>query len=142
MFRKDEVAGKIVVEASGKSLGKAKDIAFSLDGTVVLIVSANDNSEVEIPMDRIAGVAEYIVVRRPQQSEPGAAAPKKPVQAPAPMANPSPSAIPVPQQPRTNPAIPPAASPVPVAVSSSVCKNCGAPLRAGAKFCTKCGAPA
>ncbi len=145
MFRKDEVAGKIVVEASGKSLGKAKDIAFSLDGTVVLIVSGNDNSEVEIPMDRIAGVAEYIVVRRPQQTEPGASGPKKPAAAapvPAPAAAPPATAIPVPPQPRANPAIPPAASPVPVAVTSAVCKNCGAPLRAGAKFCTKCGAPA
>jgi sporulation protein YlmC with PRC-barrel domain len=141
MFRKDEVAGKVVVEASGKSLGKAKDIAFSLDGTVVLIVSANDNSEVEIPMDRIAGVAEYIVVRRPQQNEPGGPAPKK-AAAPAPAANPPMAAMSPPPAPRPNPAIPPAAAPVPVAVSSSVCKNCGAPLRAGAKFCTKCGAPA
>ena len=57
MFRKDEVDGKIVVEASGKAFGKAKDIAFGLDGTVALIVVGNDNSEVQITMDRVMGVS-------------------------------------------------------------------------------------
>lgn len=127
MFRKDELAGKIVVESSGRSLGKAKDIAFGLDGSVALIVAADDGSEIQIGMDRIAGVAEYIVVRREQTGAPAAA----PSSAPA-------SPIP---PPRPGSAIPLPAAPAQAAVGPSVCRNCGAQLRAGAKFCTKCGTP-
>ena len=110
MFRKEEVDGKIVVEASGKALGKAKDIAFGLDGTVALIVLTNDNAEVQVTMDRVMGVGDYIVIRsdRPQQ---WVAPPSPPVTAPPP------------------------------APMVSVCRNCGAPLKPGAKFCTKCGTP-
>ncbi|MDA4133492.1 MAG: zinc ribbon domain-containing protein, partial [Thaumarchaeota archaeon] len=116
------------------SLGKAKDIAFGLDGSVALIVMGNDNSEIQITMDRIVGVADYIVVRR-DRPEPKAEMPQK--RAPAPMAA---AAAPVvaPVQARVNPAIPAAPVAVPVA-AAPVCKNCGAPLRVGAKFCTKCG---
>lgn len=142
MFRKDELVGKVVVEASGKSLGKAKDLAFGLDGTVVLIVEGNESQEVQVSMDRIAGVADYIVVRRegvvPKRPAPG-------VQ----------QAVPVPSAPQaaesTNPLIPPPRTPAsaeaptsssPTAASTSnSCKSCGAQLRPGAKFCTKCGTP-
>jgi sporulation protein YlmC with PRC-barrel domain len=129
MFRKDEVDGKMVIEASGKALGKAKDIAFGLDGSVALIVVGNDNNEVQIAMDRVAGVADYIVVRRELK---GDAALKKP-QAVAPVSAPGPA----PPQLRMTPA----PSAVPSAAAGVACKNCGAPLRVGAKFCTKCGTP-
>jgi sporulation protein YlmC with PRC-barrel domain len=132
MFRKEEVDGKIVVEASGKSLGKAKDIAFGLDGSVALIVAGNDNAEIQITMDRITGVADYIVVRRNQ--------PEPKVEAPQRKAVPAPAAAPAPVPVRVNPAVPPAPVMAPMA-AANVCKGCGAPLRAGAKFCTKCGTP-
>jgi len=81
MFRKEEIEGKVVVEASGKALGSAKDIAFGLDGSVALIVVGGDNAEIQISTDRVEGVADYIVVRREQKGEtnPNAAIP---VQAP------------------------------------------------------------
>jgi sporulation protein YlmC with PRC-barrel domain len=132
MFRKEEVDGKVVVEASGKSLGKAKDIAFGLDGSVALIVAGNDNAEIQITMDRITGVADYIAVRRNQPEPRVEAPPKKVVSAPAPAPAPAPV--------RVNPAIPPPPAAAPIA-AANVCKGCGAPLRAGAKFCTKCGTP-
>jgi len=132
MFRKEEVDGKIVVEASGKALGKAKDIAFGLDGSVALIVAGNDNAEIQITMDRITGVADYIAVRRDRPEQKMEAPPKKaavPVAAPAP----APARVYQPVQAA------PIAAPV---AASPVCKGCGAPLRVGAKFCTKCGTPA
>lgn len=146
MFRKEEVDGKVVVEASGKGLGKAKDIAFALDGSVALIVQGNDNAEIQISMDRIAGVGDYIVVRRENRGE---QAPKK-APSPAPAAAPSASA---PAAARPNQAIPvaaplipppPPSAAIPVGAPSAgtgLCRGCGAPLRAGAKFCTKCGTP-
>jgi sporulation protein YlmC with PRC-barrel domain/ribosomal protein L40E len=134
MFRKEEVDGKIVIEASGKSLGKAKDIAFGLDGSVALIIVGNDNAEISITMDRIVGVADYIVVRR-DRPEPKA----PPMKATAPVAAPAPMAA------RVNPAIPAAPMAARVAAAPAaaglVCTGCGAPLRVGAKFCTKCGTP-
>jgi len=136
MFRKEEVDGKIVVEASGKALGKAKDIAFGLDGSVALIVAGNDNSEIQITMDRVAGVADYIVVRRDRPvAKVEAQSKKAPALAPAARAPAlAPAAAPV---ARVNPAV----TPAPVA-ANPVCRNCGAPLKVGAKFCTKCGTPA
>lgn len=123
-FRKDEVAGKIVVETSGKALGKTKDIAFGLDGTVAMIMLTNDNSEELITMDRVLGVGDYIVVKK--------AAPER---------NPSPA--PVEGAASVPPAYAiPAPPPVPAAPIASICRNCGSSLRLGAKFCTKCGTPA
>ncbi len=133
MFRKDEVDGKVVVEASGKALGKAKDIAFGLDGSVALIVVGNDNSEIQIMMDRVAGVADYIVVRREVKGDPSAQRKPQPM---APAAAPAPAPTPAPV--RVNAEIP---TP-PAMAAAQVCRNCGASLRAGAKFCTKCGTPA
>jgi sporulation protein YlmC with PRC-barrel domain len=121
LFRKDEVQGKIVIEASGKALGKAKDMAFGLDGTVALIVLTDQNSEVQITLDRITGVDEYIVVK--------GAKPPTTLAMTAPM--------PAVATPISAP--PPAA---PVMVAANHCRNCGALLKTGAKFCTKCGTPA
>ena len=119
MFRKDDVDGKIVIEMTGNAIGKAKDVAFGLDGTVALIVLASDNSEVQITMDRVVGVAEYIVIRGDR---------------PEPRVAPPPSVrlvIPV------SPAPFKAASP-----AGGACKSCGATMKPGARFCTKCGTPA
>jgi sporulation protein YlmC with PRC-barrel domain len=125
MFRKDEVDGKIVIEANGKAFGKAKDIAFGLDGTVALIVLTNDNTEAQITMDRVMGVADYIVIRR-DRPEPKVAPPPTPVKKPVVVA----------------PAPVMAAPPPPMAPAATSCRSCGAPLKPGAKFCTKCGTPA
>jgi len=120
LFRKEEVEGKVVIDSSGRSFGKAKDVAFGLDGMVALIVLKNDNSEVEVPLDHVTGVADYILIR--EGSEPR----------PAPPSAAAPGAIPP----------PPAYQPAPPAAVGSFCKGCGAPLKPGAKFCTKCGTPA
>jgi sporulation protein YlmC with PRC-barrel domain len=115
MFRKDEVDGKVVIENSGNAIGKVKDIAFGLNGSVVLIVTGVDSKEVQISMDRIEGVGDYIVVRKDN------------VQPVVPTV--SPSFV-------VNPTIPP-----PPTMTNWTCRTCGAPLKTGAKFCTKCGTP-
>lgn len=124
LFRKDEVDGKIVIEASGRALGKAKDVAFGLDGTVALIVLSDDSSEVQIPLDRVTGVAEYIVVKSDRPQARAMAAPASALAPPPPV-----------------PAAPQAAPP-PAAMAGNHCRACGAALKPGAKFCTKCGTPA
>lgn len=127
LFRKEEVDGKVVVEVSGKAFGKAKDVAFGLDGTVALIVLTNDNSEAQITMDRVMGVGDYIVIRRDApQPKPAPAPVKRPAAAPA--------VVPVMAAPSPVP-------PAPAVAMANVCRSCGASLRPGAKFCTKCGTP-
>jgi len=120
LFRKDEVQGKIVIDSSGRALGKAKDVAFGLDGTVALIVLTDENSEVQISLDRITGVDEYIVVRGATPPATLAMTATMPARA-----------TPISAQP----------PPAPVMVAANHCKNCGAIMKPGAKFCTKCGAP-
>jgi sporulation protein YlmC with PRC-barrel domain len=127
LFRKEEVDGKVVVEVSGKAFGKAKDVAFGLDGTVALIVLTNDNSEAQITMDRVMGVGDYIVIRRDApQPKPAPAPVKRPAAAPA--------VVPVMAAPSPVP-------PAPAVAMANVCRSCGASLRPGAKLCTKCGTP-
>ncbi len=129
-FRKDEVDGKVVIETTGKAFGKAKDIAFGLDGTVALIVLTDDNTEVEVTMDKVMGVADYIVIRKdtplPKASPPPPSPSPVAVPAPAPVSIPPPVMV---------------APPAPVPMAPSVCRNCGAALKQGAKFCTRCGSP-
>ena len=138
MFRKEEVEGKIVIEASGKALGKAKDVAFGLDGTVALIVQGSDDAEIQVTMDRVAGVGDYIVVRREKAEAPLVKRPAVPAMQQSPSPGPVAAANPAMPAPRTAaPMATPAAAP-----AAAVCRSCGAPLRAGAKFCTKCGTPA
>lgn len=111
-FRKEEIADKIAIETTGKKLGKAKEIAVSLDGTAALFIEKDDGSETEIPMSRIIGVADFIIAR-------------------AEGANPAPPATVI-ASPQTTAPMQPA--------TAAACRNCGAPLKPGSKFCTKCGA--
>jgi sporulation protein YlmC with PRC-barrel domain len=111
LYRAGDVQGKLVIETSGNRLGKAKEIAFSLDGTTTLFLEKDDGSEAQVPTSRLVAIGEFVVVRSdaPQVQVAGA------YQAPPP------------------PAVVPPPPPTPV------CRSCGAPLKPNAKFCTKCG---
>lgn len=61
-FTKKDVENKIVVDVSGKSAGTGRDIAFSLDGRLALVVAGKNGKEIQIPMSRVMGVTEYIVI--------------------------------------------------------------------------------
>jgi sporulation protein YlmC with PRC-barrel domain len=62
-FRKEEIEGKTVIETSGKVGGKVKDLTFSLDGTITLIVVKEDGSEVQIPLRQVVGISDHVIVR-------------------------------------------------------------------------------
>lgn len=61
-FTKKDVENKIVVDVSGKSAGTGRDIAFSLDGRLALVVAGKNGKEIQIPMSRVMGVTEYIII--------------------------------------------------------------------------------
>jgi sporulation protein YlmC with PRC-barrel domain len=62
-FRKEEIAGKTVIDSSGRNTGKVKDLTFTLDGKITLIVEKTDGSEEQIPLSRVLGVSDNVVVR-------------------------------------------------------------------------------
>ena len=62
-FRKEEIAGKSVIDSSGKNTGKVTDVTFTLEGKITLIVEKNDGGELLIPMTRVMGVSDNVVVR-------------------------------------------------------------------------------
>ena len=134
-FRNGELQGKTVIETSGNRLGKAKEIAFSLDGSSMLYVTKDDGTETEVASSRLIAIGEFIVVKSD--------APQAPPMATFPAISQVPSAPVSPQTPAPAPIAPsppPASfmSPAPAPVAMA-CRNCGSPLKPGAKFCTKCG---
>jgi len=62
-FHKEDVVEKKVIETSGRVLGKVKDILFDTSGTVTLIVEGPDGRESQVPLSRVTGIAEHVVVR-------------------------------------------------------------------------------
>jgi sporulation protein YlmC with PRC-barrel domain len=111
-IRRQDVESKVVLDTSGKSIGTAQDIAFSLDGKLALVVKTKKGEDVEIPVSRIVGVADYIVLT-PESSVSTQIGPQS--------------------QPSTM---------TQTSTLTSVdqnCTRCGMPLKPGAKFCTHCG---
>jgi len=62
-FRKEEITEKSVIDSSGKVAGKVKDLTFTLDGAITLIIERPGGSEVQIPMSKVMGVSDHVIVR-------------------------------------------------------------------------------
>jgi sporulation protein YlmC with PRC-barrel domain len=62
-FRKEEIADKSVIDSSGKEAGKVKDLTFTLDGVITLIIERPGGSEVEIPLSKVMGVSDHVIVK-------------------------------------------------------------------------------
>jgi sporulation protein YlmC with PRC-barrel domain len=114
-FHKEEVEGKTVVDSLGAVRGKVKDLVFSLDGNVALIIESVDGSEARVPLSRVTGISDYVVVRTEVAPEPGT----------APVASGVPGA-----------SYPSFANPT---EASSACKFCGTIIPAGSTYCPGCG---
>jgi sporulation protein YlmC with PRC-barrel domain len=81
-FRSSELQGKMVIETTGNRLGKAKEVAFSLDGTAVLYVEKDDGTEGQVPTSRLIAIGEFVVVKSDAAPAPSQAAGAAPVSAP------------------------------------------------------------
>ena len=62
-FKKEDVVGKPVIETSGKMKGKVKDLMFELGGTITLIAEGTDGKEFQVPLSRVTGISDDVVVR-------------------------------------------------------------------------------
>ena len=63
LFHKEEVTGKSVIESTGRMIGKVKDVMFSLDGGVILIVEKKDGTEMQVPLSNVVGLSEFVIIR-------------------------------------------------------------------------------
>ena len=84
--RREDVIGKKAITPEGNSFGEVKDIAFSLDGTVGLVISAPSGSDVIIPIKQASAIGEFVLL---SSAEPIAAAPSVQPRSTPPAANPT-----------------------------------------------------
>jgi sporulation protein YlmC with PRC-barrel domain len=110
-FHKEELVGKSVVDSLGNVRGKVKDVIFSLDGNVALIIDNMEGAEARIPLNKVTGISDYVVMRTD-------AAPEAPMGAPMSAA------------PMTTLSAP---------GGPSACKFCGTTIPPDTTYCPGCG---
>ncbi len=60
--KREDVTGKKVITPDGNSLGLVKDLAFSTDGSVGLVIAKKDNSETVVPIRQTSAIGEFILL--------------------------------------------------------------------------------
>jgi sporulation protein YlmC with PRC-barrel domain len=113
-FRKEEIVGKTVIETNGRVNGKVKDLLFTLDGAITLVVDREDGSELQVPMNKVLGVSDHVIVKGGDTMIGSVSSASRQEVSQA----------------------------VSLAASSSagiVCKYCGQPMAAGTVWCPSCG---
>ena len=152
-LKKEDLIGKIVINANGNSLGKVVDIGISVTGMGVLKVETRDGRVQDIEMSEVQAIGEYILLkpsaapRVPQplgpQPSPGQPAPPPPY--PSRQQGFSLSRLlglgrqqQTPPPPAAPPSYPPA--PAPPASGPVICPHCRFTNPPGSRFCQNCGA--
>ncbi len=62
-FRKEEIVDKAVIDSSGKIIGKVRDLTFTLDSSITLIVVKPDGGQLEVPLDKVMGVSDHVIIK-------------------------------------------------------------------------------
>jgi len=62
-FRKEDIVGKTVIDTTGSDRGKVKDVTFDLSGTITLIIEGIDGNESQVPVSKVTGISDDVVVR-------------------------------------------------------------------------------
>jgi sporulation protein YlmC with PRC-barrel domain len=65
-FRKEDVVGKTVIETTGTVKGKVADVMFDLAGTVTFMVQGTDGTVTQVPVARVTGISEHVIVKSDQ----------------------------------------------------------------------------
>jgi len=71
-FKKEDVVGKTVIETSGAVKGKVRDIIFDLGGGVTFLVQGTDGKDSQIPLSKVTGISEHVIVKGETAIEQGA----------------------------------------------------------------------
>ncbi len=62
-FRKEDVTGKTAIDTSGTVRGKIVDVTFDLGGTVTLLVRGEDGKDIQVPLAKVTGISDHVVIR-------------------------------------------------------------------------------
>lgn len=65
-FRKEDVIGKTAIDTSGKVMGKVTDVMFDLNGSITFVVGSADGKQIQVPVTRITGISDHVIVRSEQ----------------------------------------------------------------------------
>jgi sporulation protein YlmC with PRC-barrel domain len=61
--RREEVIGKEVIDNEARKIGQAKDLAWSSDGKLALVIEQADEEEAFLPFDQIERIGDVVFVR-------------------------------------------------------------------------------
>ena len=70
-FSKEDVVGKSVIETSGTVKGRVRDVMFDLGGGVTFLVQGADGKDTQIPLSKVTGISEHVVVKGETATEAG-----------------------------------------------------------------------
>jgi len=70
LFHKEDVVGKTVIDSTGLTAGKIKDVMFNLNGVVILVVEKKDGTEMQVPLSKVVGLSEFVVTRSESLPQP------------------------------------------------------------------------
>ncbi|HUI85577.1 MAG TPA: PRC-barrel domain-containing protein [Nitrososphaerales archaeon] len=116
-FHKEEIEGKTVIDSMGNVRGKIKDLIFSLDGSVALIIENMEGGEARVPLTKVLGISDYVIMRT--DVAPDVSMPPMQAMASPPMGSAAPSFAGV--------------------GGPMACKFCGTPIPADSTYCPGCG---
>jgi sporulation protein YlmC with PRC-barrel domain len=109
-FKKEELAGKLVIDQEALIVGKFEDLAVTEDGKVGLLVKEEGGEERLIMLDDIKKIEDVILLKaegkvKPREAEPEAEPEEEPSEA----------------------------------EGGNICPNCGWENKENTRFCVKCG---
>jgi len=61
--RREDLIGKEVIDADARRIGVAKDLAWSSDGGLALLIDLNDEEEAFLPFDEIQRIGDVVFVK-------------------------------------------------------------------------------
>jgi len=61
--KREEVSAKEVIDSGAKKIGVVKDLAYSRDGKVALIIERDDGQEAFLSFDKIDKVADVVFIK-------------------------------------------------------------------------------
>jgi sporulation protein YlmC with PRC-barrel domain len=67
--RREELTGKELIDSNAKKVGVVRDIAYSLDGKIALIVERSDAQEAVLAFDKIEKIGDVVFIKSVESLE-------------------------------------------------------------------------
>mgnify|MGYP001152890140 CR=1 FL=1 len=62
-YRREQVVAKEVIDSGAKKIGVVKDLAYSRDGKMALVVERNDGKEAFLSFDKTEKIADVVIIK-------------------------------------------------------------------------------